>query len=135
MSDAGSGPRGIRRILWLGALVLVPLPMLQFGALIPVTRYLLLAGVTGGLILAEGTGRIPNVMLLLMLGHALLYAGLLWLAAWALARVLRAVLPTRARTAALALVAAGALLALLTEPYVTPFAAESARASLLTVLR
>lgn len=135
MSEAGPDPRTVRRILWLGALVLVPLPMVQFGAWIPVTRYLLLAGVTGGLILAEGAGRIPNAMLLVMLGHALVYAGLLWLLAWAVARCLQLAVPSRARAVAVALVAAGVLLALVTQPYVTPFAAEAPRASLLTVLR
>lgn len=135
MPEAHAGPRSTRRILWLAALLLVPLPMAKFGALIPVSRYLLLGGVTGGLILSEGPGRIPNVMLIAMLGHALVYAGLLWAVAWALARGLHRAAPDRARQLALALVAAGVLLALLTEPYVTPFAAEAPRASLLTVLR
>ncbi len=109
--------------------------MLIFGAWIPVSRYLLLAGVTGGLILSEGTGRIPNAMLLLMLGHAFVYAGLLWGVAWAVARGLQLASTRRATRLALALVAAGALLALSTEPYRTPFASEAPRASLLTVLR
>jgi len=109
--------------------------MIKFAAWIPVTRYLLLGGVTGGLILTEGSGRIPNAMLIAMLGHALFYAALLWGGAWALARALHGVAPARARSLALALLAAGVLAALLTEPYVTPFAADAPRASLLTVLR
>lgn len=135
MSDAGAERRSTRRVLWIGALLLVPLPMIKFGAWIPVSRYLLLGGVTGGLILAEGPGRIPNAMLIAMLGHALVYAGLLWGVAWALARALHRVAPVRSRNVALALVVAGVLIALATEPYVTPFASEAPRANLLTVLR
>ena len=128
-------PRTTRRILWLGSLILLPLPMIQFGAMIPVTRYLLLAGVSAGLILTEGVGRIPNVFFLLMLGHALIYAGALWVAAWALARGLHAVAPRAAHTVALLLMVGGAVLALATEPYVTPFAPDTPRANLLRVLR
>lgn len=128
-------PRTTRRILWIGALLLVPLPMLQVGALIPVTRYLLLSGVAGGLILAEGSGRIPWALFFLILGHALVYAGLLWVVAWALARGLHAAAPRGARTLALALVVGGAVLALATEPYRTPFAPDAPRANLLRVLR
>lgn len=135
MPDSEVRIRTTRRVLWIAGLLLVPLPMLKFGALIPVSRYLLLGGVTGGLILAEGPGRIPDFMLLAMLAHAFVYAGLLWCVAWLLARVLHRAAPARALRVALALVAAGVLAALLTEPYVTPFAAHDARASLSTVLR
>jgi hypothetical protein len=133
--EAPADAKTTRRILWLGALLLVPLPMIKFAAWIPVTRYLLLGAVTGGLILTEGSGRIPNAFLIAMLGHAIFYAALLWAVAWALARTLQGAAPAWARSVALALVAAGVLAALLTEPYVTPFAADAPRASLLTVLR
>ena len=74
--------------------------MLLFGAFVPVARYLLLAGVTVGLIVAEGGGEIPYLFLALMLGHVLVYACVLWLLAWGLARGLWAVAPRgAARTA------------------------------------
>jgi hypothetical protein len=127
-------PLATRRILWLGSLLLLPLPMLQFGAWIPVSRYLLLAGVTAGLILAEGAGTIPNLMLGLMLGHVLVYTALLWLAAWLAARALFALAPRAAGPLSLGLVAAAAIVTLAFEVYVTPFASLSPRANLLHVL-
>jgi hypothetical protein len=127
--------RATRRLLWIAALAIVPLPMLQFHELAPVTRYLLLAGVVAGLMWTEGTGTIPWIFFGLMLGHALVYAGLLWTAAWALARGLRALAPSRAGALALLLVAAGVILTLAFDVYRTPFAAESLHANLWTVLR
>lgn len=135
MSEAAPGERSTRRILWIAALLLVPLPMLRFGAVIPVARYLLLGGVTGGLIANEGIGTIPNAILLLMTLHVLVYGALLYGAARLLARGLHAASPRLARRLALALVAAGTLVALTQEIYVTPFAPVSPRASLLQVLR
>jgi hypothetical protein len=133
--EAPSGERSTRRILWIAALLLVPLPMLRFGAVIPVARYLLLGGVTGGLIASEGTGTIPNVFFVLLMLHVLVYAALLYGAARLLARALHAAGPRLARRLALALVAAATLVALTQEIYVTPFAPVSPRASLLDVLR
>ena len=135
MPEAFPGECSTRRILWLAALLLVPLPMFRFEAVIPVARYVLLGGVTGGLILSEGTGTIPNLFFLLMTLHALVYAGLLYAASWLLARVLAALAPRPAPWLALALVVAASLVALSHEIYVTPFAAVSPRASLLDVLR
>lgn len=128
-------PRTSRRLLWLAFLLTAPLPMLGFEALVPVARYLLLAGVTAGLILAEGMGAIPGAVLAIFLVHAVVYAGLGWLAAYAVARLLvglgrRAVAP-----ATLGLVAACLLVASALELYVTPFASVSPRANLLHVLR
>jgi hypothetical protein len=135
MSEAGEGWRRTRLLLWVGAIFLVPLPMVRFEAMIPVSRYLLLGTVTAILIVAEGAAAIPLSFFALMFGHALVYGGLLWLAASFAARGLHRAAPDRARTVALALVLAGVVTAAVTEPYSTPFAADSARASLLTVLR
>ena len=128
-------PRATRRLLWLAALAMLPLPMLQFHELAPVTRYLLLAGVVAGLMWTEGTGTIPWLFFGLLLGHALVYAGLLWLAAWGAARGLYAAAPQRAGALAVVLVAAGLVLTLSFDVYRTPFAAVSPRANLWTVLR
>lgn len=128
-------PRATRRMLWLAALLLVPLPMLQFGALVPVVRYLLLAGVTLGLIVAEGGGEIPYLFLALMLGHALVYAVLLWVVSWLIARGLWALSPARAGRAAIALAAVGLLVALVTRPYVTPYSSVSLHSNLLVVFQ
>jgi hypothetical protein len=128
-------PRATRRLLWLAALAIVPLPMVQFHELAPVTRYLLLAGVVAGLMWTEGTGTIPWLFFALMVGHALVYAGLLWVAAWGLTRLLHAAAPRRAGALALLLVAAGVALTLAFDVYRTPFAADSLHANLWTVLR
>lgn len=124
-----------RRLLWLAALVLVPLPMFVFDGFVPVVRYLLLGGVTLGLIVTEGAGPIPNLFLALMLGHALVYAGLLWLAASGLTRVLTRLAPRRAGACAVALAAAGLVLALTTEPYVTPYSSLALHSNLMVVFQ
>jgi hypothetical protein len=127
--------RTARRLLWLVALFTVPLPMLQFGASIPVSRYLLLAGVTLGLMVAEGAAGLVVTFFLLFLGYALVYAGGLWLVAWLVTRLVG-----RASARALGpLVVALSVLALLWstlfDVYTTPFAATSGHANLLNVIR
>lgn len=109
--------------------------MLQFGAFVPVARYLLLAGVTLGLIAAEGGGEIPHLFLALMLGHALVYTGLLWLVAWAATRVLWAATPRRASRIVLGLAALGLVLAVVTRPYVTPYSGISLHSNLWVVFQ
>ena len=128
-------PRTARRLLWLVLLLTVPLPMLGFGALVPVARYLLLAGVTAGLIVTEGMGAVPGQLLAFFLAHALLYAGLAWLAAYAVVRLLGGLGPRSVAPATLGLVAVCLLVACTWELYVTPFASVSPRANLLHVLR
>jgi hypothetical protein len=127
-------PRTARRLLWLSLVCLLPLPMVVFGAWIPVTRYLLLAGVTAGLVVTEGAGLVPLVFLALFLAHALVYAALAWLAARLLVAALARRLPRALAPLTLGLVAAGLALALLFPIYETPFAPVSPRANLLHVL-
>jgi hypothetical protein len=128
-------PLATRRFLWLAALLLVPLPMLLFGAFVPVARYLLLAGVTVGLIVAEGGGEIPYLFLALMLGHALVYACVLWLLTWGLARGLWAAAPQGAARVAVGLALLGLAAALFTKPYVTPYSAVSLHSNLWVVFQ
>ena len=127
--------RAPRRVLWIAALVLVPLPMLQFGADVPVVRYLILAGLTLALIVAEGAGWVGTTFLLLFLGHALVYGALLWVAAWAAARALHRWAPRRAGAVALGLAALGLVGALVARPYVTPFSSVSLRSNLPVVFQ
>jgi hypothetical protein len=122
-------------VLWIAALVLVPLPMLQFGAEVPVVRYLILTGLTLALVVAEGAGWVATALVLLFLGHALVYAALLWVVAWAVARALHAWVPRRAGAVALGLAALGLFGALLTRPYVTPFSSVSLRSNLPVVFQ
>jgi hypothetical protein len=127
-------PRASRWVLWIGLVLMLPLPMLVFGALIPVARFLLLAGVTAGLIVAEGMGTIPGSILGLLLLHALVYLGLTWLAAHWISRGLGRLAPRALGPVTLGLVAAGLILSSLFDVYVTPFAPVSPRASLLHIL-
>lgn len=127
-------PRTARHFVWLALLFVVPLPMLVFGAWIPVARYLLLAGVCVAMRVAEGPGGVVWQLTAMFLGHALVYAGLLRIAAWLATRALRP-LATPLRTGVVAVgVLAGLAWATATTPYVTPFG-TAARANLLGVLR
>jgi hypothetical protein len=127
-------PKSARRILWLGLICMLPLPMLQFGAEIPALRYLLLAGVTLGLIVSEGMGQVPGLVLALLLGHALVYAGLLWLVAWLAARALSGLAPRALAVTTLGLVVAGVIVTSAFDVYRTPFGARSMQVNLLHVL-
>jgi len=125
--------RATRLVLWIAALLLVPLPMLQFGAQVPVAQYLLLAGVCVTVGVVEGTGGVLPLLLALFLAHALVYALLLWLGAGLAARLLARLAP-HTRTAVVAtVVLAGFGVALIGEPYVTPFD-RAPRGNLATVL-
>jgi hypothetical protein len=127
-------PRAARRVLWLAALLLVPAPMLVFGAWVPVAHYLLLAALCVGMRIAEGPGGVVWELTALLLAHALVYSALLYAGAWASARALGRVSP-RARAALVAIAVTGcAVWAIAAQPYVTPFG-RTARANLVAVLR
>jgi hypothetical protein len=125
--------RTSRRLLWAGLVLMLPLPMLLFGGLVPVARYWLLAGVAAGLIAAEGWGSVPAEIFALFFLHALVYTLLTWLLARWLARALAAA-PGRLAAWTLALLAAGVVVTSAFHPFVTPFAPVSPRANLLHVL-
>jgi hypothetical protein len=121
-------------MLWIGFLLTVPLPLLGFGALIPVARLLLLAAVTACLIVAEGMGTVAAALLAIFALHALVYAGLLWLLALLISRGLARLSARSVGPATVGLVAGCLIVAAAFDLYVTPFAAVSPRASLLHVL-
>lgn len=126
--------RAVRRLLFLAALFVVPLPILAFGpGLVPAAHQLelgLLALAFGAVESAQG---VTLLLAASFLVPGLVYALLLWLAAWAVARVL-ALLPPHTRTrAALLLVMLGLGLAVAQPIYETPFSSRSARSSLLGV--
>ncbi|MGH0030525.1 MAG: hypothetical protein ACQGVC_12090 [Myxococcota bacterium] len=128
-------PRAARRTLWLALLLVAPLPMLGgFGAVVPVVRYGLLAGVCVAMRVAEGPGGVVWALFALFAVHALVYAALLWGAAWLAARALARVSPAARSAVVAGIVACGLIWATATTPYVTPFG-TSARAGLPEVLR
>lgn len=71
-------PRTARCALWLAALLLVPLPMLQFGARVPSVHHLLLGGVCVVTAWIEGGGGVTGLLIALFFGHAVVYALGLW---------------------------------------------------------
>lgn len=127
-------PRGVRRLLWVAAVFVVPLPILAFGpGLVPAAHQLEL----GLLALAFGAVEsMQGVTLLLaaaFLVPGVIYAALLWLPAWILARG-SAVLPRPTRTRfALLLVMLAVAFGLARPVYETPFSSRSARSTLLGV--
>ena len=129
-------PRAVRRLLWLAAVFVVPLPIVAFGpGLVPAAHQLEL----GLLALAFGVVESTEGVTLLLAGAfllpALIYAALLWGLAWLAARAL-AMLPPHARTrAALLGIAFGVGFAALEPIYETPFSSRSARSTLLGVYR
>jgi len=125
--------RGARRLLWIAALLLVPLPMLQFGAQVPVAQYLLLAGVCAAVAVVESGGGVLALLLALFLSHAIVYGLLLWLVAALAARVLGQFSPRARAIASASVLLAGLAVALFGQPYVTPFD-RAPRGNLATVL-
>lgn len=97
-------------------------------------RIVLLAAVTAGLIVAEGMGTVPVVLLAIFVLHALVYAGLLWLVALLISRGLGRLSSRSVGPVTVGLMAACLVVAAASALYVTPFAAVSPRASLLHVL-
>ncbi len=125
--------RAARRLLWVAAALLLPLPYLVTAeGAVPIVRFVMLGSITAAYsALVDGSG-VAWVFTALMLGHALVYALVLWAAAALVARVV----PTRVRGVLVAaLVGAGVAGAFAFEPYHTPFAAESAWTSWPGLLR
>jgi hypothetical protein len=127
-------PRSVRRLLWVAALFVVPLPILAFGpGRVPAAHQLelgLLALAFGALESAEG---VTLTLAGIFLATGLAQAALLWLPAWLAARVLARLPPLTRTRAAVLLVLLGVGLALVEPIYETPFSARSARSSLLGV--
>jgi len=124
-----------RRLLWLGLLLALPLPMVALdAALVPVARFLLLGGVCVAVMLVEDAGGVVGLLALVFLAHACVYAGLLWLLAFAISRGLRGLTPRRRAALTLAALALGLVAVTATRPYRTPFG-RAPRGNLVEVLR
>jgi len=125
-----------RRFLWIAALVLVPVPLLAFaGAVVPTARFVELAVVVLITIFVEGPGGVAPLLLGLFLVHALVYAALLWLAAWGLTWALERAAPAALRVVVWTLVLFGLGWTLSVPVYHTPFHARLPHATLLEVYR
>jgi hypothetical protein len=126
--------RVLRHLLFWTALFALPLPILALGpGLVPAAHQLelgLLALAFGALESLQG---ITLTLIAVFLIPGLIYAALLWVGAWLLARVLAKLPPTTRTRAALLLVMLGVGLALVEPVYRTPFSSRSARSTLLGV--
>lgn len=125
----------VRRLLWATLVCVAPLPffLVETGA-VPVLRILLLAGIHLTVIVVEGAAGAVAIAAALLLGQALVYLALLWLAAGGMARLLCRGSPRGAALATALVVLACVGAALASEPYRTPFRSEGLRAGLLEIL-
>src|SRR5262245_21097171 len=125
------GPLAARRVLWLAAVFLVPVP--YWGIEVeraPVARLVLLAVVTGAAALAE-PGGVGSIV-----GAALVAQAVLWLGAWAVvARLVARHLPATWRSPAVALIVAVLLVVAILPVYRTPFARTGPRTNLLGIFQ
>jgi hypothetical protein len=128
--------RALRRLLWITAVFVAPLPILALGpGLVPAAHQLelgLLALFFGALESAQG---VTLTLAAALLVPGSLYAAGLWLCAWLVARALAKLPPLLRTRAAFALVVLALSISVAVPIYVTPFSAHSARSNLLGVYR
>jgi hypothetical protein len=129
-------PRSARQLLFLGGLLMAPLPVLLLGpGRVPPLRLLELGVVSLAFMVWESARGVALAVTALLLGQAALYAALLWVAAGLVARPLGRLSPRAIALLTGTLLAAALALSAGFDVYQTPFAANTARASLLGVFR
>ncbi|MFK7899008.1 MAG: hypothetical protein AB8G23_24475 [Myxococcota bacterium] len=121
-----------RGLLFVALFLIWPLPLLGLGgSVIPAARFAQLGASLLTLIALEGSGGIIGLITGLMWAHAIVYGGLLWIAATLLSRFvfgrLSPVVRTRVVVVVIAFLAAWATLS---RPYDTQFHHTEAHASL-----
>ncbi len=128
--------RALRRLLWITAVFVAPLPILALGpGLVPAAHQLelgLLALLFGALESAQG---VTLTLAAAFLVPASIYVAGLWLCAWLVAGALAKLPPLLRTRAAFALVVLALGVSVAVPIYVTPFSARSARSNLLDVYR
>lgn len=123
--------RRARRLLWILALCLLPVPFyLGQAELAPVLRLAFLSGLLGAVWLEEG-GDTLRLILLIGATQILLHGGLLWILAWGVSRAIDALRTPAARTAITLALASLLLLASFTELYKTPLSSTRPRSNVL----
>jgi hypothetical protein len=136
MLPAAMSRSAVRRLLWVIFALTLPLPILVVGpGLVPAARLLLLGGMSVAMMLFVRASGVVSLLSLVLLGQAFLYLAALWITAALLAALLSALPPVARTRSTLGLVALLLLAASAFEIYHTPFAAESARTSLLGLYR
>lgn len=129
-------PRAIRWLLWLAALVALPLPLFGISAAtVPALHQLQLGALALAFTVLERAQGIGPLIATLFLAQGLLWSALLFAAAVLAARAL-ARLPPLARTRlTLFVIVLGLALASAQPVYRTPYSSRSAESSLLGVYR
>jgi hypothetical protein len=127
-------PRAVRRLLWVAAILVAPLPILALGpGLVPAAHQIEIGLLALAFGVIESMQGVTLTLAAAFLVPGVLYAALLWVPAWVLARGL-ATLPPPTRTRfALLLVMLAVAFGLARPVYETPFSSRSARSSLLAV--
>jgi len=129
-------PRLVRWLLWLAAVVALPLPLLGIGsARVPPLHQLELGALALAFTLAEHAQGVGKLVSALFLGQGLLWTALLWPAAGLVARALAKLPPLTRTRAALLVVMLGFGFAVARPIYRTPYSAHTARSTLLEVYR
>jgi hypothetical protein len=126
--------RAARRLLWLGSLVALPVPILLLGpGLVPPARLAELGAISLAVAVVESArGNVLQVAAVFLV-QAAVWTSVLWIAAWLAARALARLGPRVLRSATLAALAVGLAVACALPVYRTPFAARAPRANLLHV--
>lgn len=123
--------RRARWLLWIVALCLLPVPFyLGEMELAPVLRLAFFSGLLGAVWQAEG-GDTLRLLLLIGLVQTALYAGGLWILAWAVSRAIDTLRAPAARTGAVLALASVLLLASFTDLYRTPLSSTRPRSNVL----
>jgi hypothetical protein len=126
----------MRWLFWLAALAALPAPFFGVGAaLVPPLHQLELGALAFAFTMLERAQGIGPLIAALFVGQAVLWAGVLWLAAALVARLLFALPPLTRTRATLLLIGLGLGLALVQPIYRTPYSAHAARSTLLGVYR
>jgi hypothetical protein len=126
--------RGLRRLWFLGLWLLMPWPLFIFAdAFVPAVRYVLLGAAAAAIALFEGSSGPVGLIVTLFVGMGVATTGACWVLAFVAGRLLVR-LPGRTSMALTGLVMGPSLLiALVFEPYRTPFG-RALKGGLLQVL-
>jgi hypothetical protein len=127
-------PRALRWLLWLAALVALPLPLAGLGsARVPPLHQLELGALALAFTASERAQGVGPLIAALFIGQALAWALALWVAAALAARLLSPLPPLFRTRAAMFLVALGLSIGVMQPIYRTPYSAHAARSTLLGV--
>lgn len=115
-------PRTTRRVWFAGLWLLLPwsLPV-YMDAFVPAVRYVLLGTVASSIAIVEGSAGPVRLLVLLFVGWGIITTLLSAAMAWLISKGLSRISPRTATWVTLLVLAAGLIIALVFEPYRTPF--------------